>query len=218
MTEEVITNNNDAADEVAALKKELLEEKNSKAALEMKAKKSEEALYDENYLAYLEAQKQGKQTAVGTSIDDYTEEQISQMSAKQLAKIAADDAYNRLRSEQTKETAKKQSADQRARVTKARREIAEFAKTKPDFGSLVPRIQDLSDNNPKLTLEQLYLLAGGKHFKKDEPINQKDKDEKLKLTDVPDTKPTGEGGVVKSDKDLTLRDVISQEWQKANKK
>jgi len=216
MTDEV-NNNTDMATEVATLKQQLLEANNSKAAIEMKARKSEEALYDENYLAFLEAQKQGKLISPGNTIDDYSEEEIAQMSAKQIAKIAAADAYAKMRNEDNKEKARNQSMAQKANINKARKEIAEFAKTKPDFGELVPIIQDLSDDNPKLSLEQLYLLAGGKHFKKAESLKAEDVKDKLSLAGLPNTQPKGEGGVVKSDSALSLRDVIKQEFQKHQK-
>lgn len=216
MSEDNVNQNNDNVDDATTLKEKLEKAENEKVALEMKLREADEDLYSEDYLSYLQNKKQ-KDSPQGNSgfggrMSDFTEDQLQEMGTSnlpQLVKIVAGEVYDQIKSENNKSQTKTEREAQKKRVAKARIEIKDFAAKRPDFKNIAPMIKDLSDENPKLSLKQLYQLAGGKYpdgFKKEE------KDDKGK--GIPNTKPTGEGGIKKSDSDLSLRDVIAEEYQK----
>lgn len=221
MSEDNVNQNNDNADDAATLKTKLEKSENEKAALEMKLREADEDLYSDDYLAYLQNknQKDAPQggSGFGGRISDYTEEQLQEMGTgnlPQLVKVIAGEVYTQIREEDNKVDTKKERDAHKKRVVKARTEIREFATERPDFKELAPTMKDLGDNNPNLNLKQLYKLAGGKYpdgFKKED----KDKDKEPKP--APNTKPEGEVGIKESDGNLSIREVISQEYKKIKK-
>lgn len=220
MSEDNVNKDNENADDVATLKEKLEKTENEKVALEMKLRESDDDLYSEDYLTFLQDKKEKKRSdgtsGFGGKISEYSEEQLQEMGTNnlpQLVKIIAGEVYTQIRGEDDRDKTKTERDAQKKRVAKARVEIKDFASKRPDFKEVAPMIKDLSDENPKLSLKQLYQLAGGKHpdgVKKEDP-KKKDGD---KTNQPPDTKPAGEGGMKKSDKNLSLREVIAEEWQK----
>lgn len=220
MSEDNVNKDNENADDVATLKEQLEKTENEKVALEMKLRESDDDLYSEDYLSFLQDKKEKKRSentsGFGGKIAEYSEEQLQEMGTNnlpQLVKIIAGEVYTQIRGEDDRDKTKTERDAQKKRVAKARVEIKDFASKRPDFKEVAPTIKDLSDENPRLSLKQLYQLSGGKYpdgVKKEDP-DKKDGD---KPKSPPDTKPAGEGGMKKSDKNLSLREVIAEEWQK----
>ena len=220
MSEDKVNQNNDDADDAATLQTKLDKAENEKIALEMKLRESDDDLYSEDYLAFLQDRKtkQSSQggSAFGGRMGDYTEEQLQDMGTNnlpQLVKVIAGEVYTQIRSENDKEKTRSELNAQRERVAEARVEIKAFAVERPDFKEVAPAIKDLGKKHPKLNLKQLYKLAGGKYpdgKKKEDP----NKEEKGKVKSPPDTKPKGEVGMKESDKNLSIREVIRQEYDK----
>jgi len=202
---------NDTADDAATLKERVEQLENEKAAIEMKLRKSDEDLYSEDYLAFLQEQK-NKQPSQNTfmsggRLTDYSEEEIAEMKLPKLVGLIAGEVYNQIKNENQKDMTKKERDEHKVRVTNAREEIKQFAKDHSDFRDYVAKIDELSQQNPNLNIKQLYTLAGGKL--EDKPlIKQEPKKE------PPNTRATVEAGVRQSDKNLSLREVIAQEYQK----
>jgi len=189
MSEDNVNKDNENVDDAATLKEKLEKVENEKVALEMKLRESDEDLYSEDYLNFLQEQKTKKRSdgssVFGGRMSDYSEEQLQDMGTNnlpQLVKVIAGEVYTQIKSETDKRQTREELSAQKKRIAKARVEIKEFASKRPDFRNVAPTIKDLGDENPKLSLKQLYQLAGGK--------------------------------IKKSDKDLSLREVIAQEWQK----
>jgi len=204
MSEDNRNQKNDTADDAATLKERVEQLENEKAAIEMKLRKSDDDLYSEDYLEYLN-EKKNKQPSQNTfmsggRLTDYSEDEIANLPMPKLVSLIAGEVYSQLKNESQKEMTKKEMTEHKKMVTTAREEIKGFASTHPDFKNYIAKISELSDENPNLKIEQLYVLAGGKlEPKKESP---------------PDTRPRNEGGMKQSDKNLSLREVIAQEYQK----
>ena len=217
MSEDNRNKDDENADDAATLKEKLEKSENEKIALEMKLRESDEDLYSEDYLNFLQEKKTKKRSdetsGFGGRMSDYTEEQLKEMELPQMVKIVAGEVYTQIKEESDREKTKDERDMHKKMVAKARIEIKEFATKRPDFKNVAPIIKDLGKENPKLNLKQLYQLAGGKYpdgVKKEDP-KKKDGDE---TKQPPNTKPEGEGGMKKSDKNLSLREIIAEEWQK----
>ena len=204
-------NNNDAAEDAATLKERLEQVENEKAALEMKLKKSDDDLYSDDYLAFLQEQKkkQPSQSNLmsGGRLTDYSDDEIQGMPVTKLVGLIRNDVYSQIREEEETKTTRQQRDNEKKRVSKAREEIKAFAGKHPDFKNYVAKISELSDENPNLKIEQLYVLAGGK-LTESQPTKQE------ASKSVPNTRATVEAGVKQSDKSLSLREVIAREYQK----
>lgn len=213
MSEDNVNKDNENADDVATLQAKLDKTENEKVALEMKLRESDDDLYSEDYLSFLQAKKEKNRSTAsgyGGRMSDFTDEQLQGMDPAQMAKAIAGEVYSQIRNESDMNQTRTERDAQKKRVAKARVEIKDFAAKRPDFREVAPTIKDLGEDNPKLSLAQLYQLAGGKF-----PDGvKKDVKEDNKTKQPPNTKPTGEGGMKKSDKDLSIREVIAQEWQK----
>jgi len=127
------------------------------------------------------------------------------MPVTKLVGLIRNDVYAQIKDEEDTKITKQQRDNERKRVGKAREEIKAFASTHPDFKNYVAKISELSDENPNLKIEQLYVLAGGTLTKKQEETKPK--------VNPPNTRATVEAGIRKSNKDLSLREVIAQTWQ-----
>ena len=195
------------------LKKEVEQLKREKAAIEMKLRRSDEDLYSEEYLAFLQEQK-GKQPSQnsfmsGGRLNDYSEEELKEVPINKLVGLIAGEVYSQLKNENQRQMTKEQMKERKKQVATTRIEIKKFAKEHPDFWNYVARIDELADENPNLNTEQLYVLAGGKLEEK--PPQKQDVKEK---EPPPDTRPGSEAGMKKSDKNLSMREVIAEEYQK----
>jgi hypothetical protein len=96
------------------------------------------------------------------------------------------------------------------RVAEARKEIAEFGQSHPDMKQYLGRISELADENPRLKLPQLYILA-----KAEDEDNTTSKPEPKNTTN-PDTKPRQEVGINKDEaRSKSLREVIAEEYKKS---
>ena len=202
------TNNNDTADDTATLKEEIEQLKNEKAAIELKLRKSDDDLYSEDYLEYLNDKKSkppSQNTFMsGGRLTDYSEDEIANLPMPKLVGLIAGEVYSQIKNENQKEMTKKEMAEHKVKVTNAREEIKQFAKDHPDFRDYVATIDELSQQNPNLNIKQLYVLAGGKLEVKPPEVKKI----------PPNTRTTVEAGVRQSDKNLSLREVIAQEYQK----
>ncbi|MCJ7714733.1 hypothetical protein MUO66_09805, partial [Candidatus Bathyarchaeota archaeon] len=203
----------DNADDAATLKERLEKSENEKVALEMKLSESDKNLYNEDYINYLNDKKSKQRSegaAFGGRIADYTDEQLAEMgnNIPQLIKVITGEVYDRVRTEDDKRQTTSEVKAQKKRVAEARIEITGFAAIRPDFKELAPTIKNLSDEHGTLSLKQLYSLAGGKYpdGKKGDPTKD--------IKGNPNTRPKGEVGMTGSDQDKTMRDVISEEWDK----
>ena len=195
------------------LKKEIEQLKREKSATELKLRRSDEQLYDEEYLTYLQ-DKKGKQQPrnsfmSGGRLSDYSDEEMQNLPVSKLAMGIANEVYGQLKADENKKTTSAQSIARKKKVADTRIEIKEFAKDHPDFWNFAAKIDELADENPKLNTSQLYQLAGGKLESKEQPPKQEPKKEP-----PPNTRPQNEGGMKKSDKNLSRREIIAQEWQK----
>jgi len=206
MSEDKNDNINDTADDTATLKEKLEQSENERAALEMKLKKSDDDLYSDEYLAFLQERKKKEPQnnfMSGGRLTDYSDDEIQGMPISKLVGLIRNDVYAQIKEEEDTKMTKQQRDNEKKRVGRAREEIKTFAGTHPDFKNYVAKISELADENPNLNIEQLYKLAGGDIIKKQE----------TKPT-PPNTRTTIEGGIRKSDKDLSLREVIAREYQK----
>jgi len=211
--------NNDDADDVATLKERIERLKNEKAAIEMKTSRSDDDLYSEEYLDFLQEKKKQQPPQddfmSGGRLTNYSEDELNQLPLSKLVGLIAGEVYGRLRSESQKDMTKKEMKEHKINVAKARIEVKKFASEHSDFRNYVAEIDRLSQENPNLNIKQLYALAGGKlEEKPPEKEEEKEKEKEEKSKEAPDTKPEGEGGMKKSDKNLSLREVIAQEYQK----
>lgn len=197
--------NDDSNKEIEQLKKE-------KAAMELKLKKSDDELYSEEYLAFLQEQKKKTQPQnsfmSGGRLTDYSEEELQNMPISKLSVLMRNDVYNQLKSEEDRKFTNEEAKERKKRVAETREEIKLFAKDNPDFWNYVAKIDELADQNPNLNTKQLYILAGGKLKDKELPPKQEAKRE------IPNTRATVEAGVKQSDKNLSRREIIQQEYQK----
>jgi len=191
--------------------KEIEQLKREKAAIEMKLRRSDEDLYSEEYLAFLQEQKNKPQQQnsfmSGGRLSDYSEEEIQNMPISKLTVLMRNDIYNQLKSDEQNKMTREQMAERKKKVANVRIEIKNFAKDHPDFWEYADRIDELSNENPNLNTEQLYKLAGGKLEEKPS-IKQEPK------PNPPNTRATVEAGVKQSDKNLSRREIIRQEYQK----
>ena len=191
--------------------KEIEQLKREKAAMEMKLRRSDEDLYSEEYLAFLQEQKNKPQQQnsfmSGGRLSDYSEEEIQNMPISKLTVLMRNDIYNQLKSDEQNKMTREQMAERKKKVANVRIEIKNFAKDHPDFWEYADRIDELSNENPNLNTEQLYKLAGGKLEEKPS-IKQEPK------PNPPNTRATVEAGVKQSDKNLSRREIIRQEYQK----
>jgi len=191
--------------------KEIEQLKREKAAIEMKLRRSDEDLYSEEYLAFLQEQKNKPQQQnsfmSGGRLSDYSEEEIQNMPISKLTVLMRNDIYNQLKSDEQNKMTREQMAERKKKVANVRIEIKNFAKDHPDFWEHADRIDELSNENPNLNTEQLYKLAGGKLEEKPS-IKQEPK------PNPPNTRATVEAGVKQSDKNLSRREIIRQEYQK----
>ena len=191
--------------------KEIEQLKREKAAVEMKLRRSDEDLYSEEYLAFLQEQKNKPQQQnsfmSGGRLSDYSEEEIQNMPISKLTVLMRNDIYNQLKSDEQNKMTREQMVERKKKVANVRIEIKNFAKDHPDFWEYADRIDELSNENPNLNTEQLYKLAGGKLEEKPS-IKQEPK------PNPPNTRATVEAGVKQSDKNLSRREIIRQEYQK----
>jgi len=196
------------------LKKEIEQLKREKSATELKLRRSDEQLYDEEYLTYLQ-DKKGKQQPrnsfmSGGRLSDYSDEEMQNLPVSKLAMGIANEVYGQLKADENKKTTSAQSKAHKKKVADTRIEIKEFAKDHPDFWNYAAKIDELADENPKLNTSQLYQLAGGKLDNKEPP----EKKQEPKKTTPPNTRPGNEAGMKQSDKNLSRREIIAQEYQK----
>ena len=194
--------------------KEIEQLKREKAAIEMKLRRSDEDLYSEEYLAFLQEQK-GKQPPQssfmsGGRLSDYSDEELQNLPISKLAAGIAGEVLSVIRADEQNKMTKEERAVRKKKVANTRIEITKFAKDHPDFWNYVAKIDELAVENPNLNTAQLYQLAGGKLKEKELP--KKKEEEKKKET--PDTRPGSEAGMKKSDKNLSRREIIQEEWQK----
>jgi len=208
MSEDNVNKNEDSD-----LIKEIEQLKNEKAAMEMKLRRSDEDLYSEDYLSYLQEkkEKQPPQNSFmsGGRLNDYSEDEIKELPLPKLVGLIAGEVYNQLKTENQRDMTKKERVEHKKKVANARAEIKQFAKEHADFRDYVAKIDELSEDNPNLNIKQLYVLAGGKLEGKP-PEKQKPKGKEP----PPDTRPQNEGGMKKSDKNLSMREIIAEEYQK----
>lgn len=202
-----IKSNDDYQKEIEQLKRE-------NAAKDMKLRRSDEDLYSEDYLEFL--QKRDKQQPQnnfmsGGKLSDYSEEEMKDLPMSKLVTGIANEVYSQLKSEENKKMTSQQARVRKKKVADTRVEIKKFAKDHPDFWNYVARVDELADENPNLNTEQLYVLAGGKLEEKPSGEN---KQETKKKEPPPDTRPQNEGGMKQSDKNLSRREIIMQEYQK----
>ena len=189
----VQVNNDDLNKEIAQLKSE-------KAAMEIKIRRSGEDLYSEEYLAFLQEQKNkppSKNSFMsGGKLSDYSEDEIKDLPLPKLVGLMVGEVYGQLKLEEQKKMTINEAKEHKKRVANARAEIKTFAADHPDFWNYAARIDELAQDNPKLNAKQLYVLAGGK------------------IATPPNTRATVEAGVKQSDKNLSRREIIQQEYQK----
>jgi len=190
--------------------KEIEQLKREKAAIEMKLRRSDEDLYSEEYLAFLQEQKKQKQPQSsfmsGGRLNDYSEEEIKELPITKLVGLMVGEVLSVVKGEEDKKMTREQMVTHKKKVADTRIEIKKFAKDHPDFWNYVDRIDELSNENPNLKTEQLYVLAGGKLEEKP-PSKQEPKI-------PPNTRATVEAGIKQSDKNLSRREIIQQEYQK----
>ena len=193
--------------------KEIEQLKREKSAMEMKLRRSDEDLYSEDYLAFLQEQKnkQPPQSNFmsGGRLNDYSEEELKEVPINKLIGLMIGEVLSVVKNEENKKMTKEQLMARKKKVANTRIEIKKFAKDNPDFWNYVDRVDELSNENPNLSTEQLYVLAGGKLEEKKPPEKQEDKKK-----EPPDTRPQVEAGVKQSDKNLSRREIIQQEYQK----
>lgn len=202
-------NSNKINDSNDSLKEELDKVKSEKAALEMKLRKADEDLYSEDYLEFLQSKKDkqpDKQIMTGSRLNDYSDEEIQNMPISKLVGLIRGDVIAEIRNEQSRDMTRREMEQRKKNVARAKVEIKEFAAKHTDFPEYVDKISELADANPNLNIEQLYILAGGKL--------ESEKKEDNKTKPPPDTRSQVDGGVKKSDKNLTMREVIMEEYRK----
>jgi len=191
--------------------KEIEQLKREKVAMEMKLRRSDEDLYSEDYLAFLQEQKSKQQPQnsfmSGGRLNDYSEDEIKDLPITKLVGLMVGEVLSVVKGEEDKKMTREQLMTRKKKVADTRVEIKNFAKDHPDFWNYVDRIDELSNDNPNLNTEQLYVLAGGKLEEKPPK-----KEEKPKLP--PNTRATAEAGMKKSDKNLSRREIIADEYQK----
>jgi len=196
--------------------KEIEQLKREKAAIEMKLRRADEDLYGEDYLNYLQEQK-GKQPPQnnfmsGGSLSDYSDEELQNLPVSKLVTGIASEVYNQLKSDESRRMTKDERDKRKKEVAATRTEIKKFAKDHPDFWNYAARVDELADENPNLNTEQLYVLAGGKLEGKEPPPKKQEPEPKPKP--APNTRPGNEAGMKKSDKNLSRREIIAEEYQK----
>ena len=195
------------------LKKEIEQLKKENAAKDLKLRRSDEQLYDEEYLNYMnekdKTQKPQSNFMSGGRLSDYSDEEMQNLPMSKLVTGIANEVYNQLKGEENRKLTSQQSKARKKKVADTKIEIQKFAKDHPDFWNYVARIDELADENPNLDTEQLYVLAGGKLEDKQPPK----KDDKKKEP-PPNTRPQNEGGMKKTDQNLSTREIIAQEYQK----
>jgi len=194
--------------------KEIEQLKREKAAIEMKLRRSDEDLYSEDYLNFLQEQK-GKQPPQnsfmsGGKISDYSDEELQNMPISKLAAGIAGEVLSVIEAKEQSKMTKEQAKARSKKVKATRKEIEDFVKDYPDFWNFAAKIDELSNENPNLTTAQLYQLAGGKLEEKPPPEKQEEKKEP-----PPNTRATVEAGVKPSVKNLSRREIIQEEWQKS---
>lgn len=202
-------NNKQITDSSAGLKEELDRVKSENAALAMKLKKAEDEIYNEDYLAFVQDRKDkqpDRQIMTGSRLADYSDEEIQNMPISKLVGLIRGDVIAEIRSEQSRDMTKKELEQRKKNVARAKIEIKEFAKNHTDFPDYVDKISELADANPNLNIEQLYILAGGKL----ESVKKEDN----KPKPPPDTRSQVDSGVKKSDKNLSMREIIREEYKK----
>ena len=197
--------NDDSKDnEIEQLKRE-------KAAMEMKLRRSDEDLYSEDYLAFLQEQKNKPQQQnsfmSGGKLTDYSEDELQNMPISKLSVLMRNDVYNQLKNDEQNKMTREEANKRKKKVADTRVEIKNFAKDHPDFWNFVDRIDELANENPNLNTEQLYALAGGK-------VEEKTTVKQEPKPTPPNTRATVEAGVKQSDKNLSRREIIQQEYQK----
>ncbi|MBE3086625.1 MAG: hypothetical protein IMZ64_10470 [Bacteroidetes bacterium] len=205
---EIDDNTNDV---VTQKDKEIELLKNEKAAMEMKLRRSDEDLYSEEYLAFLQEQKNKPQQQdnfmSGGRLSDYSADELTNMAVPKLVGLMVGEVNSRLEERENKKMTVAQAKEHKKRVENARLEIKHFAKDHPDFWNFAPRIDELAQENPNLNAKQLYILAGGK-------VDDKQPDKQEPKPKAPNTRPQNEGGMKKSDYNLSTREIIEQEYKK----
>jgi len=88
------------------LKKEIEQLKREKSATELKLRRSDEQLYDEEYLTYLQ-DKKGKQQPrnsfmSGGRLSDYSDEEMQNLPVSKLAMGIANEVYGQLKADENK--------------------------------------------------------------------------------------------------------------------
>jgi hypothetical protein len=168
-----------------------------------RATKAEDEIYTPEYLEYMKGGEEQK----SNPLKSYSEDQLASMTEEQKIGLIARSVYQEIKNEQDKEKLANQSREHKTNVKKAEVEMDKFAKDNPEFWNYAMKVAEISEESPRLNLEQCYALAnpgyriGGK--KEDKP------------KEPPDTKPKLEGGIRKEeDKNKSLRDVIVEEYHK----
>jgi len=168
-------------------------------------------LYSEEYLAFLQEQRNKPQQQnsfmSGGKLSDYSEDEIKDLPLPKLVGLMVGEVYGQLKNEEQKKMTVAGAKEHKKRVENARLEIKNFATEYPDFWNYAPRIDELAQENPNLNAKQLYILAGGKV---DEKPTGKQEPKKF----PPNTRPQNEGGMKKSDYNLSTREIIEQEYKK----
>ena len=148
------------------LKKEIEQLKNEKAAIEMKLRRSDEDLYSEEYLAYLQdkKEKQPPQNSFmsGGRLNDYSEDEIKELPLPKLVGLIAGEVYNQLKNENQRDMTEKERKVHKKKLVNARTEIKQFAKDHSDFRDYVAKIDELSEDNPNLNIEPRYASLRGR--------------------------------------------------------
>jgi len=205
-------NNKQTNDGNDNLKEELDRAKSEKAVLEMKLRKSDNDLYSDDYLEYLQNKKESKPQqnsfTSGGRLNDYSDEEISNMPITKLVGLIKNDVYTQIKSEDNKERTKKQRDDDKEGANRKKVEAKKFAREHPDIVDYLDRISELEAKHPTLNIEDLYEKAKREALKN----NPQKQGEKPKL--APDTRPQAEGGIQKSDKGKPYREIISEEYKK----
>lgn len=206
---------NSGVDErLSALEQRLEKAENEKMAMKMELDKANNDLYSDDYVDFL-SQKNNPNAGKKDPLADLDEEKLRNLDMKDIIALATQNAIETIEQRQTKQQTKQQMEERKKRVTEARKEITEFSQSHPDLKQYLGRISELSDENPRLKLPQLYRLAKAEDedntTSKPEP-----KKEDKQANSNPDTKPRQEVGINKDEaRSKSLREVIAEQYKKS---
>ena len=148
MSEDNVNKDNENVDDAATLKEKLEKVENEKIALEMKLRESDDDLYSEDYLNFLQEkktkQRSNGRTGFGGGMSDYSEEQLQDMANNnlpQLIKIVAGEVYTQIKDEEDKNQTRKEREAEKKRVASAREEIKELLLIVQILEMLLPKLR-----------------------------------------------------------------------------